>query len=154
MRESLVSIGRLLLFLANEADSMKWPKETRAQLKSMQRDVQSLSDHATYLANKITFLLDAMLGVVSIEQNNIIKLFSVAAVVLMPPTLVASIYGMNFKHMPELDWTFGYPLAIVLMLLAAVAALLCSSNGRSGCERSGQSERSTRAPALTRAGRH
>ena len=99
---------------------MKWPKEMRSQLKSMQRDVQSLSDHATYLANKVTFLLDAMLGVVSIEQNNIIKIFSVAAVGLMPPTLIASIYGMNFKHMPELDWQLGYPLAIVLMVLAAV----------------------------------
>ena len=85
----------------------------------MQRDVQSLSDHATYLSNKITFLLDALLGVVTIEQNNIIKLFSVAAVVLMPPTLVASIYGMNFKHMPELDWTYGYPMALILMLLSA-----------------------------------
>ena len=105
MRESLVSIGRLLLFLANEADSMRWPKDMRAQLQAMQRDVLSLSDHATYLTNKITFLLDAMLGVVNIEQNNIIKIFSVAAVVLMPPTLVASIYGMNFKHMPELDWS-------------------------------------------------
>ena len=114
------SIGRLLLFLANEGEGMRWAKESRAQLKSMQRDVQSLSDHATYLSNKITFLLDAMLGVVSIEQNNIIKIFSVAAVVLMPPTLVASIYGMNFKHMPELDWHLGYPLAIVLMLIAAV----------------------------------
>ena len=62
VRESLVSIGRLLLFLANEADNMKWPKDTRAQLQSMQRDVGSLSDHATYLTNKITFLLDAMLG--------------------------------------------------------------------------------------------
>ncbi len=85
----------------------------------MQRDVQSLSDHATYVANKITFLLDALLGFVSIEQNNIIKLFSVAAVMLMPPTLVASIYGMNFKNMPELDWQFGYPMALVLMLLSA-----------------------------------
>jgi len=84
----------------------------------MQRDVQSLSDHATYLSSKITFLLDAMLGVVFIEQNNIIKIFSIAAVVLMPPTLVASIYGMNFKHMPELAWQFGYPLAIILMLIA------------------------------------
>ncbi len=120
VRESLVSIGRLVLFLANEADAMKWPKEMRTQLKSMQRDVQSLSDHATYLANKVTFLLDAMIGVMSVEQNNIIKLFSVAAVVLMPPTLIASIYGMNFKHMPELNWEFGYPLAIVLMLIAAV----------------------------------
>jgi magnesium transporter len=120
VRESLVSVGRLLLFLANEAKGMGWPKEATAQLKSMQRDVQSLSDHATYLTSKITFLLDAMLGVVSIEQNNIIKIFSVAAVVLMPPTLVASIYGMNFKVMPELDWAFGYPLAIGVMLVAAV----------------------------------
>jgi len=119
-RESLVSIGRLLLYLAAEADTMKWAKDQRATIKGMQRDVQSLSDHATYLAQKISFLLDAMLGVVSLEQNNIIKIFSVAAVVFMPPTLIASIYGMNFKHMPELDFEFGYPLAIVLMLLAAV----------------------------------
>jgi magnesium transporter len=120
VRESLVSIGRLVLFLANEADGMKWPKEMRAQLKVMQRDVGSLSDHASYLSNKITFLLDAMLGMVSIEQNNIIKIFSVASVALMPPTLIASIYGMNFKHMPELEWTFGYPFALVLMIVAAI----------------------------------
>ena len=120
VRESLVSIGRLLLYIANEADTMKWAKETRAILKGMQRDVASLSDHATYLSSKITFVLDAMLGVVSLQQNNIIKIFSVAAVALMPPTLIASIYGMNFKHMPELDWEFGYPLGILLMLIAAV----------------------------------
>jgi magnesium transporter len=120
VRESLVSIGRVLLFLANDADGMKWPKELRSQLKSMQRDVQSLSDHASYLGNKVTFLLDAMIGVMSVEQNNIIKIFSVAAVVFMPPTLVASIYGMNFKHMPELEWIFGYPLALAFMLLAAI----------------------------------
>jgi magnesium transporter len=120
VRESLVSIGRLVLFLANEADALKWPKETRQQVKSMQRDVASLSDHVSYLGNKVTFLLDAMIGVMSVEQNNIIKIFSVAAVVLMPPTLIASIYGMNFKHMPELDWHFGYPLALVLMLIAAI----------------------------------
>jgi len=119
VRESLVSIGRLLLFLANEADTMRWAKDQRALLKGMQRDVQSLSDHASYLTSKIQFLLDAMLGVVTIEQNNIIKIFSVAAVALMPPTLIASIYGMNFKHMPELDWVFGYPFALVLMVLMA-----------------------------------
>src|SRR5499427_2099170 len=119
-RESLVSIGRLILYLAAEADSMKWAKDQRAALKGMQRDVQWLSDHATYLSQKISFLLDAMLGVVSLEQNNIIKIFSVAAVVFMPPTLIASIYGMNFKHMPELDFEQGYPLALLLMLLAAV----------------------------------
>jgi len=124
VRESLVSIGRLLLYLANEADAMRWAKETRSQLRGMQRDVQSLSDHATYLSNKITFLLDAMLGVVFIEQNNIIKIFSIAAVVLMPPTLVASIYGMNFKSIPELEWAFGYPYALCLIVIAAVLPYL------------------------------
>jgi len=124
VRESLVSIGRLLLFIANEGEGMRWNKDSHGQLQSMRRDVQSLSDHATYLSSKITFLLDALLGVVSLQQNNIIKIFSVAAVVFMPPTLVASIYGMNFKNMPELEWTFGYPLAIVIMLAAAVLPYL------------------------------
>jgi magnesium transporter len=121
VRESLVSIGRVLLYLANEADSMRWAKETRAQLRGMQRDVQSLSEHSAYLSNKIQFLLDALLGVVTIEQNNVIKLFSVAAVVFMPPTLIASIYGMNFHHqMWELDWEHGYIFALMLMVVAAV----------------------------------
>ena len=124
VRESLVSIGRLLLFLSHEAETMKWSKDTRAQLQSMQRDVLSLTDHASYLSNKITFLLDAMLGVVNIQQNNIIKIFSVAAVVLMPPTLIASIYGMNFKHMPELDWHYSYPIVLVVMILAAILPYL------------------------------
>lgn len=119
-RECLVSIGRLLLYLANEADGMRWAKDQRALLKGMQRDVQGLSDHATYLANKITFLLDAMVGVVTIEQNNIIKIFSVVSVVLMPPTLIASIYGMNFRDMPELALDWGYPAALVVMVVAAV----------------------------------
>jgi len=120
VRESLVSIGRLLLFLANEAEGMRWPKDVRLQLISMQRDVQSLSDHATYLSNKTTFLLDALLGVVTLEQNNVIKIFSIAAVVLLPPTLVATIYGMNFKNMPELEWQYGYPLALGMMIIAAI----------------------------------
>ena len=120
VRESLVSLGRLLLFLANEAEGMRWNKDVRLQLQAMQRDVLSLSDHATYLANKITFLLDALLGVVTLEQNNVIKIFSIAAVVLLPPTLVATVYGMNFKGMPELEWQYGYPMALVLMLIAAI----------------------------------
>ncbi|MFN3351605.1 magnesium transporter CorA family protein [Pseudorhodoplanes sp.] len=120
VRESLVSIGRLVLFLAHEDDGLRWPKETRAQLKTMQRDVQSLSDHTNFLSNKITFLLDAMVGLVSIEQNNIIKLFSVVAVVMMPPTLVASIYGMNFEFMPELKTVYGYPAALIAMVFSAI----------------------------------
>ena len=124
VRESLVSIGRVVTFVAAAVEGVKWTKDMREQLKTMQRDVISLTDHASYLSNKITFVLDAMLGVVNLEQNNIIKLFSVMAVVLMPPTLIASIYGMNFKSMPELEWTHGYPYALVAMLLAAVLPYL------------------------------
>jgi magnesium transporter len=124
VRESLVSIGRLVTFVTAEVDNVKWSKEMRAQLKTMQRDVGSLTDHASYLSNKITFVLDAMLGVVNLEQNNIIKLFSVMAVVLMPPTLIASVYGMNFKIMPELEWAHGYTYALLMMVLAAVLPYL------------------------------
>src|SRR5215470_12452081 len=120
VRESLVSIGRVVTFLSAVMEGVKWSKDMREQLKTMQRDVGSLTDHASYLSNKITFVLDAMLGVVNLEQNNIIKLFSVMAVVLMPPTLIASIYGMNFKDMPELEWVHGYPMALVAMVAAAV----------------------------------
>src|ERR1700761_8514582 len=120
VRESLVSVGRVVTFVAAAIDGVKWSKDMREQLKTMQRDVVSLTDHASYLSSKITFVLDAMLGVVNLEQNNIIKLFSVMAVVLMPPTLIASIYGMNFKAMPELEWAHGYPMALVMMLAAAI----------------------------------
>jgi len=119
VRESLVSVGRVVTFLSAVMEGVKWSKDMREQLKTMQRDVASLTDHASYLSNKITFVLDAMLGVVNLEQNNIIKLFSVMAVVLMPPTLIASIYGMNFKSMPELEWAHGYPLALLAMVAAA-----------------------------------
>ncbi|ANW03825.1 magnesium transporter CorA family protein [Bradyrhizobium icense] len=124
IRESLVSIGRVVTFLSAVVEGVKWSKDMREQLKTMQRDVGSLTDHASYLSNKITFALDAMLGVVNLQQNNIIKLFSVMAVVLMPPTLIASIYGMNFRMMPELEWPHGYPMALVMMLMAAVLPYL------------------------------
>ncbi|MDI1262192.1 MAG: magnesium transporter CorA family protein [bacterium] len=124
IRESLVSIGRVVAFMSAVMEGVKWSKDMREQLKTMQRDVSSLTDHASYLSGKITFTLDAMLGVVNLEQNNIIKLFSVMAVVLMPPTLIASIYGMNFKMMPELEWAHGYPMALLMMLMAAVLPYL------------------------------
>jgi magnesium transporter len=125
VRESQVSVGRLLSFLAHEAEVMKWSKDMRTQLQSMQRDVVSLTDHASFLSNKIPFLLDAILGVVNIQQNAIIKIFSIAAVVFMPPTLVASIYGMNFHSgMIELERRFGYPFALILIVVAAVVPLV------------------------------
>lgn len=123
MRESLVSIGRVAAFMTAIVDQMKQTKEmkeNRARIRILQRDIQSLTDHASFLSGKISFLLDAVLGLISIEQNGIIKIFSVAAVVFLPPTLVASIYGMNFAHIPELNWEFGYPLAIGLMILSAI----------------------------------
>lgn len=123
-RESLVTVQRVLLYLGAEIDGARPSKETLRSLKTMQRDVSSLSEHANFLNDKITFLLDAMLGMVSLAQNDIVKLFSVMAVVFMPPTLVASIYGMNFEHMPELSWRFGYPMAIGIMVVSAIVPYL------------------------------
>ena len=123
MRESLVSIGRVVAFMQAITDQMrqsKVMKENRARIKILQRDIISLTDHASFLNGKINFLLDAVLGLINIEQNGIIKIFSVAAVVFLPPTLVASVYGMNFTHMPELAWDYGYPFAIGLMILSAI----------------------------------
>jgi magnesium transporter len=119
-RESAHSLGRLLTFLVHAATERKEDKLLQARVRTAARDVNSLTDHATFLSGKIIFLLDATLGMINIQQNDIIKIFSVAAVVFLPPTLLASIYGMNFHNMPELDWMFGYPLALILMVLAAV----------------------------------
>jgi magnesium transporter len=119
-RESLLTLGRLLTYLGQVMSERSNDKALRARVKTAQRDVQSLADHIGYLSTKITFLLDATLGMISNEQNGIIKIFSVLAVALMPPTLVGTIYGMNFKYMPELGWTLGYPMALCLMVVSAV----------------------------------
>jgi len=119
-RESLLTLGRLLTYLGHVMTERGDDKPLRARVKTAQRDVHSLADHIGYLSAKITFLLDATLGMINNEQNSIIKIFSVLAVALMPPTLVGTIYGMNFQHMPELSWTFGYPMALCLMVVSAV----------------------------------
>ena len=118
--ESVASLDRLLLFLIQAMKQRGDNSENLQRVKTVQRDIRSLIDHLRFLTDRLTFLLDAVLGMIANEQNQIIKLFSVMAVMLMPPTLVASIYGMNFKHMPELDWVAGYPLALLLMLVAAL----------------------------------
>ena len=121
IRESLVSLNRLLAYHNTTGKTAQGPsKDAAAWAKDMLQDIAALSDHATYLANKTNFLLDATLGLINLEQNQIIKIFSIAAVCLMPPTLVASSYGMNFKSMPELEWLFGYPWALSLMLITAI----------------------------------
>lgn len=92
-------------------------EEMQLKVNLVTKDITSLNDHIFFLSNKTNFLLDATLGMISIEQNDIIKIFSIAAVILLPPTLVATIYGMNF-HIPELTWRFGYFYALILMALS------------------------------------
>src|SRR5206468_1660697 len=113
---SLVSLNRVLTYHAAvfETDDSA-SRESRARVRTNQRDITALTDHTSYLTTKINFMLDATLGLINLEQNQIIKIFSIAAVCLMPPTLVASVYGMNFKQMAELEWDYGYPMALCLM---------------------------------------
>ncbi|MCW0181385.1 magnesium/cobalt transporter CorA [Zavarzinia sp.] len=119
VRESLASIERVVSFLTQVlAPEVK--KDYRARLKTMARDIRSIAEHASALAQKVNFLLDATLGMINIEQTRVIKILSVGATVFLPPTLIASVYGMNFELMPELHWDFGYPMAIVLMIVSAV----------------------------------
>ena len=121
VRESLVSVSRVVAYYAAlDGVDRKLPKEMRQRLKLLQRDATSLGDHSAFMSGKINFLLDATLGMINIEQNAIIKIFSIASVVFLPPTLVASVYGMNFNVMPELQWSYGYPLAVIVMLVSAI----------------------------------
>jgi magnesium transporter len=121
LRESLVSTARhVSYYTAVSARDRRASIDTKQRTRVVQRDLAFLIDHATFLSTKINFLLDATLGLVNLEQNQIIKIFSVAAVVFLPPTLVASIYGMNFEYMPELEWLIGYPWALGLMVSSAL----------------------------------
>lgn len=115
--ESLHSMQRLLNFFSQIHGGKK---DLEAAIKILQTDVSALSQQTHFLSNKINFLQDATLGMINIEQNMIIKIFSVMAVFFLPPTLFSSIYGMNFKHMPELEWIYGYPFALSLMVSCAI----------------------------------
>ncbi len=117
IRYSAVSSNRMLSFLGgSNLMHAKEQVDARHHLTSLTTDITSLSEHSSFLSDNLTFLLDASLGLISIEQNAAMKLFSWAAVVFLPPTLVAGIFGMNFHHMPELDWVWGYPASLVFML--------------------------------------
>jgi magnesium transporter len=125
-RESAVGLGRVISFLQEDRKkaAVAGAKELGSHLKTVGADLGSLGDHTSYLSSKANFLLDTTLGLINIEQNGIIKIFSVAAVVLLPPTLVASVYGMNFEVMPDLKWFFGYPFALALMAFSAIVPYL------------------------------
>lgn len=129
-RDTILGLDRMTTYLST-ADAIGGRKDLRARLKTLSRDQRSLAEHDGFLSNKVNFLLDATLGMISIEQNkqmreqnNIIKIFTVAATALLPPTLVASIYGMNFEVMPELKWEYGYLWALGLMVVSAVVPYL------------------------------
>ncbi len=120
VQQSVLSVARLLTYLTQALAEGKQNKDLRARMKVQVRDAHSLTEHAAQLAQKSSFLLDATLGLINIQQTAIIKIFSVAAVVFLPPTLVASIYGMNFAHIPELHWAYGYFWGLGIMVLSAV----------------------------------
>lgn len=125
IRYSAVSTLRMLSFLAgsNLAHDEK-QVELRHHLVSLTTDVTALIEHTSYLIDSLQFLLDASLGLISIEQNAAMKLFSWAAVVFLPPTLIAGIFGMNFHYMPELSWHYGYPLSLAVMFASAIGPYL------------------------------
>jgi magnesium transporter len=121
--ETLLGLTRILTFVsAEKASAVR--KENQPLIKTLVRDVRSLVEHAGFLNQKATFLLDAVLGIINVEQMNIIKTFTVVSVALMPPTLIASVYGMNFEHMPELAWPIGYPLALLVMVLSSAGPVI------------------------------
>jgi magnesium transporter len=124
VRESLVSLGRVVTYFEPAIESVSPNADLKADIATLGQDVKALLDHASFLSTKINFLLEATLGMINIEQNAIIKFFSVAAVVFMPPTLIASIYGMNFDHMPELALPWAYPAALCVMVLSAIGPYL------------------------------
>lgn len=123
VRDSLVSLSRMISF-SSLAEQVEASEDCQEHLKSLHRDVQSLNDHCSYQSGNITFLLDAAMGLINIEQNAILKRFSIFSIMFIPPTLVAGIYGMNFQHMPELAWQWGYAMAIGFMLLGCFGPLL------------------------------
>ena len=124
VRETAVSTSRLITFLAG-SERMHLPENALARdnLQNLAQDTGALIDHSAFLSSNLTFMLDASLGLISIEQNSAMKLFSWAALVFLPPTLIAGIYGMNFENMPELKWLYGYPFALTLILVSAVVPL-------------------------------
>lgn len=121
MRLCLMDTQRNISFLLRHLPAQS---ERSSTMRDVMRDIETLMSHTTFLFDKINFLMDSTQGFINIEQNQIIKIFSIAAVVFLPPTMIASIYGMNFVHIPELEWVAGYPMALGLMLLSGVAPYL------------------------------
>lgn len=123
-RDALVNLLRMITFAGNEDSCLSSHDSLYVPLRPVSRDVNSLSEYASFLSNKINFMLDAVLGLINIEQNDIVKVFTIMSVVFLPPTLIASVFGMNFQHMPLLDSPWGFWLSIVMMVLAGAIPLI------------------------------
>lgn len=124
VRECLSSLERLLQYASAVADDILGKGRNGNRVKLMQRDVRSLADQITFLNSKITFLLEATLGLISTQQNEVIRVLTVVSIFFFPPTLIGTIYGMNFQNIPELSWSLGYPSAIGIMVLSALLPYL------------------------------
>ena len=123
IRETLLGLQRIAPFVSDSAK--EWlGDDAIARLQTVRRDLASLTDFETHLSNKVQFLLDAVLGFINTEQNEIFKVLTIASVVGIPPTLIASMYGMNFKNMPELSWSWGYQYCLVLIVISTVLPIL------------------------------
>ncbi|MFC6051165.1 CorA family divalent cation transporter, partial [Methylobacterium hispanicum] len=123
IRSSLLGLERVVPYVAGACEDLLRQEED-ARFETLRRDIESLDEFETRLSENVQFLLDAALGLIQIEQNNVFRVLTVVSVVGVPPTLIASMYGMNFKHMPELDWAYGYPYALGLILLSALVPIL------------------------------
>lgn len=124
IRESLVSINRMLIFFAQiEESRIDVKKELKQRFKNLSREIHSITEYANFLSQRNSFLLDATLGMINVEQNKVIKLFALATVVFLPPTLIATMYGMNFDYMPEINWVYGYPFILIMMAISALLPL-------------------------------
>ena len=123
IRDTLLGFGRIAAFVC-ETGTTVLSGDEHSRLKAVRADISSLNDYQQHLSGKVQFLLDATLGFISIDQNDVVKTLTIVSVVGVPPVLIAGIYGMNFAHMPELQWKFGYPFALLLMVVSGILPLV------------------------------
>jgi magnesium transporter len=123
LRDTLLGLGRIAAFVCETGDTVL-RHELLPRMKAIRADIVSLNDYQQHLSNKVQFLLDATLGFISIEQNDVVKTLTIVSVVGVPPVVVAGIYGMNFEFMPELHWHLGYPFALASMLVTGLLPLI------------------------------
>jgi magnesium transporter len=123
IRDTLLGLGRMAAFVSETGEALL-DKQQTPRLKAVRADILSLNDYQVHLSGKVQFLLDATLGFISIEQNDVVKTLTIVSVVGVPPVLIAGVYGMNFRVMPELGWHYGYPFALLLMVVTGLAPLL------------------------------